>query len=463
VEENTRPGVVLAIVCVGVMLATTDLFIVNIAFPALERSFGDASLSALSWVLNAYAIVFAALLVPAGRLADRASRKGGFLLGVAVFTGASALCAAATSVELLVAARVLQAAGAALMIPCSLGLLLAAYPPERRAGAVRIWAAMSGLAAAIGPLAGGLLVSANWRWIFLINLPVGIGALIAGWRLLPSPPRVPEALPDLLGSVVLMLGIGALTLGLVEAPDWGWGAGRTLLAFGVAALLTMAFVARSARHRSPVLELALLRVRPFAVSNLAMLIFSASFAAMLLSIVVWVQTGWGWSAPKTGIAFAPGPLMVPLFAIGAGKVSHRIGAGTLAIVGCLVYAGGAVTWAASVGLEAHYVTTMLPGALLTGIGVGLVLPTLTATAATALPPQRFATGSAVINMARQIGYVLGVGVLVAVLGTPTTAEDRLAAFRRGWLVIAAIAVLAALSSLPLVRRRREPAPATVTS
>jgi EmrB/QacA subfamily drug resistance transporter len=462
-EPKTRPGIVLAIVCIGVVLATTDLFIVNIAFPALERSFGDTSLAALSWVLNAYAIVFAALLVPGGRLADRTSRKGGFLLGVAVFTAASALCAGATSVELLVAARMLQAAGAALMIPCSLALLLAAYPPERRAGAVRIWAAMSGLAAAIGPVAGGLLVSADWRWIFLVNLPVGIVALVAGWRLLPSPPREPEALPDLIGSGMLMVAIGALTLGLVEAPDWGWGAARTLLAFGAAVLLTAAFVARSARHRSPVLELGLLRVRPFAVSTLAMLVFSAGFAAMLLSIVLWAQTGWGWSALKTGIAFAPGPLMVPLFAIGAGRVSHRVGAATLVTVGCLVYAAGALTWAISIGLDAHYVTTMLPGALLTGVGVGLVLPTLTATAATSLPPHRFATGSAVINMARQIGYTLGVGVLVAVLGTPRTAEDRLNAFRHGWIVVAAIAVLAALSSLLLVRRRDAPQPAIASS
>ncbi|MDX6439691.1 MAG: hypothetical protein QOF45_2274 [Gaiellaceae bacterium] len=461
--QPTRPGVVLAIVCVGVVLATTDLFIVNIAFPALERAFGDTSLSALSWVLNAYAIVFAALLVPAGRLADRASRKGGFLLGVAVFTGASALCAAATSVELLVAARVLQAGGAALMIPCSLGLLLAAYPPERRAGAVRIWAAMSGLAAAIGPVAGGLLVTVDWRWIFLVNLPVGIGALVVGWQLLPSPPRVPEPLPDLLGSVVLMLAIGALTLGLVEAPEWGWGATRTLIAFAAAALLTVAFVLRSARHRSPVVELSLLRVRPFAVSILAMLVFSASFAAMLLSIVVWAQTGWGWSALKTGIAFLPGPLMVPLFAIGAGRVGHRVGAGTLATVGCLVYAAGASTWALAVGLDAEYVTAMLPGALLTGVGVGLVLPTLTATAAASLPAHRFATGSAVINMSRQIGYTLGVGILVAVLGTPRTGVDRLNAFRHGWIVIAAIAVLAALSSLLLVRRDDAPEPVNVPS
>ena len=156
-----NPTIVLVIVCVGVVLVTLDLFIVNLAFPAIERSFGGTSLSTLSWVLNAYAIVFASLLIPAGRLADRSSRKRGFLLGVAIFTAASGLCAAAGSVEVLVAARILQAVGAAFLMPCSLGLLLAAYPPERRAGAVRIWAATSGLAAALGPVLDGILVSAD--------------------------------------------------------------------------------------------------------------------------------------------------------------------------------------------------------------------------------------------------------------------------------------------------------------
>jgi EmrB/QacA subfamily drug resistance transporter len=451
-RRETRPGVVLAFSCVGVMLATVDLFIVNIAFPALERSFGGTSLSTLSWVLNGYAIVFAALLVPAGRLADRTSRKNGFLLGLAVFTAGSALCAAANGVGFLIAARLVQAGGAALLIPCSLGLLLAAYPPERRAGAIRIWAAMSGLSAAIGPVAGGLLVSASWRWIFLVNLPVGLAALVAGARLLPSPAPVPERRPDLLGALVLMLAIGAVTLGLVKAPEWGWAAATTLGSLLGGCALLVVFLLRSARHESPVLELGLLRVRAFAVSTLAMLLFSAGFAAMLLSVVVWAQTAWGWSAIKTALAFAPGPLMVPLFAIAAGKVAHRVGPGLLAAAGSITFATGAVWWVASVGLDAQYVSAMLPGTLLTGIGVGLTLPTLTASAATSLPPNRFATGSAVIHMSRQVGYTLGVAILVAVLGTPGTAPERLDAYRHGWEVIAGTALLAALAAAVLQRR-----------
>lgn len=457
-----RPGAVLAIVSTGVFLATLDLFIVNVAFPSLQRSFGGTSLSSLSWILNAYAIVFAALLVPAGRLADRASRKGGFLAGVAVFMLGSGLCAAASGVEQLVGARVLQAVGAAILIPSSLGLLLAAYPPERRAGAVRLWASSAAVAAAIGPVAGGLLVAVDWRWIFLVNLPVGLAALAAGARFLPSPPRVPEPLPDLLGALVLMLGIGALTLGLVEAPTWGFGCARTLASLGAGAGLLAVFGVRSARHASPVLELGLLRVRPFAVSTLALLLFSASFAGMLLSIVVYAQTAWGWSPLRTGLAFAPGPLLVPLVSLGAGRLAGRVPAGALAWLGGLAFGGGALAWALSLGLDAHYASAMLPGSLLTGVGVGLTLPTLTATAATSLPPQRFATGSAVINMSRQVGSTLGVAVLVAVVGAPGSPAARLEAFRHAWLVVAGLAAVSALASalLLLPRRRYASAPGT---
>jgi EmrB/QacA subfamily drug resistance transporter len=447
-----NPGAVLVIVCIGVVLVTLDLFIVNLAFPAIEVSFGGTSLATLSWVLNAYAIVFAALLIPAGRLADRSSRKGGFLLGVAIFTVASGLCAAANGVELLVAARVLQAVGAALLMPCSLGLLLAAYAPERRAGAVRIWAATSGVAAALGPVLGGLLVSVDWRLIFLVNLPVGAAALLAGRRFLPATPRVPEPMPDLLGALVLMAGAASLTLGLVKAPDWGWASGRTLGSLVAAAILLAAFVARSAGHPSPIVELDLFRVRTFAVSSLALFLFSAGFAGTLLSVLVWAQSAWDWSALRTGLAFAPGPLMVPLFAIGAGRVASRIGPGVLATAGCLTFGAGMLVTASRIGLRPDYLTGMLPGTLLTGVGVGLTLPTLTATAASSLPAQRFATGSAVITMARQVGFTVGVALLVAVLGLPHTPAARLAAYRHGWEAIAVIAFLGAAVSSGLVRR-----------
>ncbi len=265
-------------------------------------------------MLNAYAVVFASLLVPAGRLADRAGRRGGFLIGVAIFTLSSAACAAANSVVVLVGFRIVQAAGAALLIPTSLGLVLAAYPPERRVGAVRIWTATSGLAAAAGPVLGGLLVQASWRWVFIVNVPIGIAAIVAGRRVLPRPAAERGPLPDLFGAALLTAGVGALSLGLVKANDWGWGSSRIVGALAGAAVVLALFVLRSARHRSPIVELSLLRERGYAVTLLAAVLFSTAFGAMLLSIVLWLQEDWRWSA-LTG-----GARRLPRAADGAGAV-----------------------------------------------------------------------------------------------------------------------------------------------
>src|SRR3954465_8103581 len=216
----TKPKwLVLTVVCVGVFVASLDLFIVNIAFPDLQRDFGGTSLATLSWVLSAYALGFAALLVPAGRWADRMGRKRAFLGGLAVFTAASAACALAPGVGVLIAARAVQAAGAALLMPASLGLLLPEFPAEKRGLALGIWAAVGGTAAAAGPVVGGLLVELSWRWVFVVNVPVGIAAIVAGARVLheirdPSPVR-----PDALGAGLLAASVGALIGAIVEGPD----------------------------------------------------------------------------------------------------------------------------------------------------------------------------------------------------------------------------------------------------
>src|SRR5438067_111178 len=185
----SRPGVVLTIVSLGLVLSNLDLFVVNVALPSIAHDLHPSDLGDLSWVLNAYAIVFAALLVPAGRLADRTSRKGGFLLGVAIFLIASVACAAATTVPMLIGFRVVQAIGAAMLLPTSLGLVLDAYPPQRRFGAVRIWAAIGSGAVTLAPVVAGPLVDLSWRWVVLINVPIGLVALSGGWRWLASSAR----------------------------------------------------------------------------------------------------------------------------------------------------------------------------------------------------------------------------------------------------------------------------------
>src|SRR5690242_18918547 len=264
-RADASPKLVMVIVSAGVVLASLDLFIVNVALPQIARDFnvrGDG-VADLSWVLNAYAIVYASLLVLFGRASERYPREHGFLLGVAIFVAASAACGVATSVAMLVAFRVVQAAGAALLTPTSLGLILATTPAERRQGAVRAWTAVGGLAAAAGPVVGGLLVAASWRWVFLVNVPIGLTALVVGWRRLPHVPGHPVPRPDALGAVLITAGVGALVLGLVKGSSWGWGDARTLAALTAGAVALGLFTAHTLRARNPLVDRALFRLRPF--------------------------------------------------------------------------------------------------------------------------------------------------------------------------------------------------------
>src|SRR3954452_25289855 len=259
--KQPSPRNVLLVVSAAVFMASLDLFIVNIAFPDIQADLGGSD-TALSWVLNAYAIVLAALLVPLGRFADLVGRRRVFIGGLVVFVLASALCAAAPSVEALVAARILQAVGAAALFPTSLALLLSAAPLAKRTAYVGIWAASGAVAAAAGPPVGGLLVQASWRWVFLVNLPVGVLTLVAALRTLREE-RDPAAtgLPDVVGALVLAGGMGALTAALVEGPVWGWGSQRVVGLLAIAVVLLAVFARRIVTHPVPVIEPELLRVR----------------------------------------------------------------------------------------------------------------------------------------------------------------------------------------------------------
>jgi EmrB/QacA subfamily drug resistance transporter len=449
------------IVCAGVVLASLDLFIVNVALPQMGRDFRlrGGALADLSWVLNGYAIVYAALLVLFGRLAERYRRERGFLLGVAVFVAASAACGAARSLPMLVAFRVAQAAGAALLTPTSLGLILATFPPERRQSAVRAWTAVGGLAAALGPVIGGLLVAASWRWVFFVNVPIGLIALAVGWRRLPHVAGQRGPRPDALGAVLVTGGIGALSLGLVNGGAWGWTNERTIASLVLAAAALALFTAHLARHRNPLIDRALFRLQPFTGASVVALLFSAAFGAMLLSRVLWAQDVWHWSALVTGLSIAPGPLMVPLFSfLVAGRLTARFGAGPVIAAGSTIFAAGAAWWALAIGMRPDYAGEMLGGMLLTGIGVGLTLPTLMATGASSLPPHAFATGSAVVNMLRQVGLAIGVAALIAVIGAPRSPLATLIAYEHATWMVAAIAFVGGMVGLGLLAARHQPSP-----
>ena len=451
----TRPSagqrLVYVIVCGGVLMAAVDLTIVNVALPSVGRALGGG-LSNLSWVLNGYAIVYAALLIPAGRLADRGSRRAAFLAGVGIFVTGSALCAGAVSLPMLVAARVVQAAGAATLMPTSLSLMLASYGSEGRARAVRSWAAIAGIGAAIGPFLGGLLVTIDWRWIFLVNVPVGVVVVLAGRRSLPEARTAARgALPDIPGAVVLILAVSALSLVLVEGTSWGWASWRILLAAAVTVVALAAFVRRCARHPSPVISPGLMRLPGFLIANLAGLLYSASFAAAILSVSLWCQDVWGWSALITGLAMAPGNVLLPFVSAWSGTVAQRLGVvGTIA-AGCCLLAGGTSWWILAVGERPDYLVALLPGVLLTRIGIGLALPSLVGAATIGLPPADLATGSAINNMLRQLGFSLGYSLFILFAGH-YAAGHALPAFRSGWEFAAIAALLAAGAGATLVSR-----------
>jgi EmrB/QacA subfamily drug resistance transporter len=456
-RAKASPAGVLLIVCAGVVLASLDLFIVNVALPQIARDLHARDLGELSWVLNAYTITYASLLVFFGRLADRYRRDRAFLLGVAVFTAASAACAASASVEMLIAFRVAQAAGAALLTPTSLGLVLASYPdPGRRAGAVRTWTAVGGLAAAVGPVVGGLLVAASWRWVFLVNLPVGLAALGVGWRRLPELAGHRSDRPNPIGVVLVTAGVALLTFGLVKGADWGWASSRLDAVLVAAVVLLGLFVLHSLNSRAPLVDPGLFRSRAFAGASLVALFFSSSFGALLLSIVLWEQADWGWSALRAGLAIAPGPLMVPVISfLVAGRLIRRYGPAAVIGLGSALFAAGLAWLALTVTASPDYLSGVLAGMILSGVGVGLTLPTLMATGTGSLPPHAFATGSAVINMIRQTGLALGVAVLIAVLGTGAAQHHaRLAGFQHAWWLAAAISLAGTVPAVALLRRPR---------
>jgi EmrB/QacA subfamily drug resistance transporter len=443
---------VLAVLASCAFMAQLDLFIVNIALPAMSGTFRHAGLNDLSWVLNAYAIVFAALLVPAGRLADHFGRKRLLLTGIVVFTLASALCALAPTLGILVAGRVIQAAGAALIVPASLGLLLPAFPQRQHSLVVGIWAGVAAVAASSGPPVGGLLIGLSWRWVFLINVPIGVLALIGGRRLLSEVRARPDArLPDPLSGFALLTAVTLIVLATIQGPSWGWTSPATLGILAAGALAAAVTVRRTIRHPHAVIEATLFRGREFTAASVALFLFFIAFAAWLLITVLFLEYQWGYSALRAGLAIAPGPLAAAVFAVNSGRIVARFGRTAPALAGALAVAAGAVFWLLVTSAHPDYLSGFLPGLILAGIGSGLAQAPLYAAAST-LPADRATTGSAVLTMSRQIGSAFGVALLVVLLAT--SHPDSLVVFHRGWILQAAAAAAAGVAILLLRPRSR---------
>ncbi|GAA2322036.1 MFS transporter [Streptomyces violaceusniger] len=467
--SGRRRWLVLAVASAAQFLAVLDMIAVNIAFPAIGADFRSASTAELSWVLNAYTIVLAALLVPAGRLADAIGGRRSFLTGIALFGLASLACGAAPGLAslacgaapglgTLIAARVVQGVAAAVLVPTSLSLALPAFPPRERATAVGVWTAVSAVAASSGPVAGGLLAATDWRWIFLINPPVVLVAWLAGLRLLPrtGPVRGERRRLDPLGTLLVLLGTGSVTTACVEAADWGYGAPATLGFLAAGLVLGALAVAHVRRHPDPVVDPALFRTRAFTSAALGLLSYFLAYASALLA-ATWLFTGvWGWSPAGAGLAVTPWPLTVLVVSMLSGRIVRALGERTTAIVGGVCFAAGPMWWLLLAGGDGgHYAVEFMPGLVLTGVGAGLYQPVMFA-AAGLLPARQLSLGSGVLMMSRQGGSALGVAALVVITGG--AARPGLDALRAGWVFTAGTAALAAVAGAALrTRVRTDPA------
>ncbi|WP_407836369.1 DHA2 family efflux MFS transporter permease subunit [Streptomyces sp. DSM 116496] len=409
-------GQVLALASAVTFLAFLDATVVNIAFPDLRRAFPEVSLARLTWVVSAYAVLFAALLAAAGRLADTLGRRALFLGSILAFTLTSLAASAAPTAELLILARALQGAAAAGMIPAALGLVLAHTPPARRAAALGAWSAAGGLAAAVGPSIGGLLVEWwDWRAIFLINVPLGLAVGWAAARILPKEPRTGRRLPDPVGTTALAFGIGGVVAGLSQGTEWGWTDPTVLVLVIGGTLAGTLALRRSRSHPAPAVDRDLWRDPLFARANIGALLFGVAMYAWLLMGPSYLVERWDYSVLQAGVGVTPGAVLAMAGSLFVGRrVPNRLHWAAVT-VGSLLFAANALLLWGWVGESTSYARIFLPAALLGGLGIGAVLTALSTTASAGLPPQRFAAGTGLLMTARQLGGALGVAGTAALL------------------------------------------------
>ncbi|MDB4956051.1 MAG: transporter [Myxococcales bacterium] len=413
-DRAPSPWSVLALTSIAVFMVSLDTTVLYVAFEGLRRSFPTDSDADLSWVLNLYTIVFGALLVSAGRLADRVGRRRVFMLGTGLFALASALCGLAPTPDLLLAGRVVQAIGAAMLLPASLALVLAAFPREKRAIAISIWGAVGALAAAVGPAVGSAIVQTlGWRWAFYINVPIGILTIVRSRvRLAESRESVPGPLPNAFGILCAIGAPGLLAFGIIGAGAWGPRSPETLGSIAGSLALFGLLVLDARRSRAPVVDGSLFRDRNYRIATWATLAFSIAFSAMFFGCILFLTRVWSYSILRAGLAMTPGPLAVIPFALIAGRFAAKRGHKNLLVMGGLAYAVAAATLRVFATPDPAYLTLMLPTSIVFGAAIGLVLPSLSGVAVHGLPPDRFALGVAINQAVRQVGSVLGVAFVI---------------------------------------------------
>ncbi len=442
-----RTLLVAAMAVLAIFLDTTVLFV---AYPDIEASFPEVSAAQLSWVLNAYTIAVAALLVPAGKLADRLGHRRAFLTGSIMFTGASVACALAPGAGWLIAFRVAQAVGAAVLVPSSLALVLRATPPARVPVSVAIWGATGAVAGALGPTAGAALVEVGgWRWVFLLNVPVGVFTVLAGRRWLRESADPSTPVPAPVGVVLVAAAAATAALGIVQSDTWGWLDARTIACLIGGASLLAVFVRHQRSSAAPALDLELFAITNYRWANVATVAFGTAFTAMFFGSILFLTEVWGWSVLSAGFGVAPGPALVAVLAPKMGALAARIGQRPLLLGGGVFFALGALWRVVMLDGESDYLLDYLPSMALTGVGVAMSLPQLSSVAAQALPPDRLGVGTATNQAIRQLAGTFGVALTIAFVGEATSLDEALGGFDRVWWLMVLGGLGTTLTSVPL--------------
>ena len=427
----------LAVAGLAMFLVGVDGSIVNVAFPSFRKDFDSISNAQLSWVLNAYVLVYAALLIVSGRLADRIGRLRVLSLGLIVFVVASVGVAISPNAPFLVIMRGLQGVGAALITPASMGLVIASWPVARRATAVTLWGACFASANAFGPAIGaGIIEIADWRWAFMINLPLGLIALGLGKRVFTETPKdTSAARPDVLGGGLLSLSTGLFVLAIVQGRDWGWASIGVVTSLLVGMLCLIAFTYRNRRHAEPILPRALATIQSFRSASLALFIFTLGMYALMLSLILFLVDAWNYSIGITGLSAAFAALVVTAASMIAGPLADRYGHRLIAGPGTLICALGMLWWIVMLNETPNYLIGYLPGVVLSAAGMGLSLGVLAAAGVSEVKPEYLSLASGVTQTARQFGGALGLAVLFAITGEPVGSVDAFEAYKWGFVFI----------------------------
>ncbi len=428
----------------GQVFAIFDSSVLNVAFPSMERTFDTTARSTLAWAITGYIISSGAALLLAGRLADRLGRKRVFLTGVAVFTVASATSGVAPTAGFLVASRVVQGLGAALMIPSSLALALPEFPVARRSQAVAVWGGLGAVAGAAGPPIGGAIIAlSSWRWVFFVNVPVGLAVLVIGALVLRESERsAREGRLDVVGAVTGTGAFAVVTLAILQGNAWGWSSGPIIGCVLGAVVLLLVVVVRSQRHADPLLDLSLFGNRRFTIATASLAVFNSSVAAYWFAAPLFLQTVFGWSAWKAGLGIAATPAINAMIAFTTGRWADRGHQRSMMAGGSLLAAAAIAGIGALLDGDASYWVALFPFTAMLGVSNAVAWPTFTSAALVEIDDHRYGTANATNITARTMGSAIGVAVFIAALGADAAASAS--DFRRGWWIMAGLMVGAAL-------------------